>query len=131
MKYVDGIVEEYNVILTKDKQNIIEGKHVGKAETENCVAFAEEAKLKGDKEEAFKWYRKVADAGDADAMLQIGSYYGYGSCGLKEDSAEARKWYKLVENRGNRCVSAKIKELESHGGVFMKCINRIGKMLRG
>lgn len=53
-----------------------------------------------DEEKAFHWYKKGAEAGDAEAMLDTGDccYYGYG---MDENEAEAVKWYKKGAENGN------------------------------
>lgn len=52
-------------------------------------------------EEAFKWYKKASDAGNASAMTLIG----------KDDRKEALGWYKAAGEAGNRsakCVVATV-----------------------
>ena len=57
--------------------------------------------LKENEAEAFKWYRKAADAGNVDAMGKVGYFYYYGLGGVKEDKIEAFKWDKKAADGGN------------------------------
>eukprot|EP00729_Bicosta_minor_P006998 gene6998-biopygen5172 len=49
--------------------------------------------------EAAKWYRKPAEAGDADAQFNIGVMYGNGT-GVEQDCVEAAKWYQKSAEAG-------------------------------
>lgn len=46
-------------------------------------------------EEAFKWYRKSAEQGFADAQYNVGSSYDFGQ-GVERNPQEATKWYRLA-----------------------------------
>ena len=48
-----------------------------------------------------KWYRKAADAGDADAMILIAVRYKFGH-DIKKDEAEAVKWFRNASDTGHR-----------------------------
>ena len=50
--------------------------------------------------EAFKWYRKSAEQGNANAQYTLGFYYYLGS-GVSRDHAEAVKWYRKSAEHGN------------------------------
>ena len=54
---------------------------------------ASEAYKEKDFKEAFKWYKKSAELGDATGMNLLGSMYYLGQGTLKDDK-EAFKWYK-------------------------------------
>ena len=47
---------------------------------------------------AMKWFRRSADYGIAEAMVEIGNMYRCGS-GVREDSAEAERWYRKAAER--------------------------------
>ena len=46
-----------------------------------------------------KWYRKAADAGNADAMTSIGVLYHNGE-GVTRDYGEAMKWFRKDADAG-------------------------------
>ena len=53
----------------------------------------------GNKAEAFNWYRKATEQGDADAQFNLGWLYENG-WGVSKDYAEAVKWWqKAAEQR--------------------------------
>lgn len=49
--------------------------------------------------EAAKWYRSLADRGDAAAQYRLGNMHQYGR-GRLPDAAEAAKWYRLAADQG-------------------------------
>ena len=53
-----------------------------------------------DDEKAFQWYKKGAEAGDAEAMYRTGACY-YSGYGVAEDEDEAVKWCKKGAENGN------------------------------
>jgi TPR repeat protein len=55
---------------------------------------------KGDHAEAFKWFEKAAENGNAVAMNNVGSLYAKGQ-GVPQDYAKARDWYKKAAEKGN------------------------------
>ena len=48
--------------------------------------------------EAVKWYRRVADRGNADAQNTLGIMYNEGR-GVSQDHAEAAKWFRRAADR--------------------------------
>jgi TPR repeat protein len=50
--------------------------------------------------EAVRWYRKAADAGNAQAMHNLGYMYHRGQ-GVTQDYAEAAYWYRKAADAGN------------------------------
>ena len=60
-----------------------------------------------------RWYQKVADAGDADAMRRIGVLYE-GGHGVEQDYVEAMRWYQKAAKRGDADAMTNIGFL--HGG---------------
>ena len=48
--------------------------------------------------EAFKWYKLVADQGDADAQYKIGLCYENG-IGVNQDFEKALEYYNLSSNK--------------------------------
>ncbi len=51
-----------------------------------------------DATEAFKWYRKAADAGLAEAQYNLGVLY-YNGTGVARSAAEAARWFELAANQ--------------------------------
>jgi len=49
---------------------------------------------------AMKWFRRSADYGIAEAMVEIGNMYRCGS-GVRKDSAEAERWYRKAAETHN------------------------------
>lgn len=60
---------------------------------------ARAARLAGDYDEAMKWLKKIADAGNCEAMNAIGDIY-YEGDGVAQDYAEAIMWYQKAANAG-------------------------------
>jgi TPR repeat protein len=50
-----------------------------------------------DSAQAVSWYRKAADAGDADGMYQLGIMYQ----NVTPDYAQAMSWYRKAADAGN------------------------------
>ncbi len=50
-------------------------------------------------EEAFKWFYKLAEMGDAEAQTIIGVYYYY-ALGVEEDNYEAFRWFSKADAQG-------------------------------
>jgi len=54
----------------------------------------------GEFAEAVKWYRKAAEAGEGDAMNNLGAMYANGK-GVREDDVEAIRWFREAAKAGN------------------------------
>ncbi|HEX4136171.1 MAG TPA: tetratricopeptide repeat protein [Bryobacteraceae bacterium] len=54
-----------------------------------------------DFKEAVKWCRSVAEQGQAQAQIQLGTIYEAGGDGVQADNTEAAKWYRLAAEQGN------------------------------
>lgn len=48
--------------------------------------------MEQDYAQAREWYQKAAEAGNANAKFNLGSFYYYGH-GVKQDYAKAREWF--------------------------------------
>lgn len=71
-----------------------------KAQLELAHMYAKgEGGVEQDFAEAAKWYRLVAEKGNAEAQNALGELYGNGD-GVPEDPAEALKWIRLAANQG-------------------------------
>lgn len=55
----------------------------------------------GASEQAVAWYRKAADAGNADAMYKLYEAFNYGNLGLDADETLAEKWLKKAVDKGH------------------------------
>lgn len=61
----------------------------------------------GDYTEAAKLYTPMAEQGDAEAELVLGSMYDVG-LGVRQDYREAMKWYRLAAEQGNAGAQFKL-----------------------
>jgi len=60
--------------------------------------------------QAREWYQKAADAGNADAMNNLGWLYANGH-GVAQDYAQAREWYQKAADAGNRDAKQALERL--------------------
>ena len=66
---------------------------------DDAFSKAREAYLQADYVEAVKWFRLLADQGEALAQAQLGYMYDMGE-GVPENDAEAVKWFRLAAEQG-------------------------------
>ena len=66
---------------------------------------------KGEMENAFLWYRKAAEAGDANAMCNLGTMYLTGR-GTSVNQENAVKWLKRAEEHGHPAAQKLLNRLE-------------------
>jgi len=59
-----------------------------------------------DFDEALKWYKKAALAGNTGAQISVGTFYRLGLVGKKPSYDEALKWYQMAYANGSRDKSA-------------------------
>ena len=52
-------------------------------------------------ENAFVWYKKAAEQGNAEAQCVLGGCFYYQTLGVEKDDKEARKWYEAAATQGN------------------------------
>jgi len=64
------------------------------------VMYAKGEVVAENKSEAFRWYRKAAEKGNATAMSNLGAMYRKGE-GVAEDRAESVRWYRKAAENGN------------------------------
>jgi len=64
------------------------------------VCYAVGSGIAVDKAEAVKWYKRAADAGDANAQNNLGVCYAKGA-GVAVNKAEAVKWWKRAAAAGH------------------------------
>ncbi|WP_368500133.1 tetratricopeptide repeat protein, partial [Phascolarctobacterium succinatutens] len=60
--------------------------------------------------EAVKWYRKGAEAGNANAMANLGWMYDWGK-GVDQNAEETKKWYKKAADCGNAWAKEQLSSL--------------------
>ncbi len=60
---------------------------------------------------AIEWYKKAADAGNSDAMSNIGYMYELGK-GVKQDYNKALEWYTKAFNEGDENAKTYIEEIK-------------------
>ena len=96
------------VLLNKEKTYSTKDKHINKEDADKYYALGEEAEKNNDEVEALKWFRKAADAGNANAMFNVGAYYSNGLGGLEKDEVEALKWVRKAAEAGNASAMCNI-----------------------
>ena len=69
------------------------------------------AGVKRDLKKAIFWYKKAAVAGNANAMVFIGTFYRYGH-GVPQDIKKAKYWYGRAAARGNSLGKKYLEELQ-------------------
>ena len=81
--------------------------------------YAEQLKEAGDKEGAFKWYKKAAENGELAAFYYVGNAYEEGE-GVDKDEVEAAKWYEKRLSLGMQvgCANALGSMYYKGTGVF-------------
>ena len=97
---------EHSGALTRLAKYYREGIGVEKDEAEaERLEKRSVAKHRRNQEEAVKWYKKVAEQGDASAMYQLGLCYANGN-GVEKDETEAIKWLEKAVELGYTDASA-------------------------
>jgi TPR repeat protein len=69
---------------------------------------------RGQLTEAFNWYRKAADQGDANAQYFVGADYKFGR-GVPKDDAQAVVWYRKAAQQGEENAEIWLGESYIHG----------------
>ena len=69
--------------------------------------------IKNEKE-AFKWYKKAAEQGDAWAQNNLGVCYENGQ-GVTKDKKEAAKWYRKAAEQGEASAQFYLAEMYEQG----------------
>jgi hypothetical protein len=67
----------------------------------------------------FRWYRKSAEQGNADAQLNLGGMYHNGN-GVLKDSAEAVKWFRKSAEQGNAVAQCNLGLMYANGDGVLK-----------
>ncbi len=62
---------------------------------------ATEAFRSGDYATAVRYFRKMADDGDAEAQFMLTTMYAKGMSGVEQDVTEARKWLHVAAENGS------------------------------
>ena len=60
--------------------------------------------------EAFKWFRKSAEQGNAIGQYNLGRMYNNGE-GVKQDKKEAIKWFRKSAEQGNEKAKEALKKI--------------------
>jgi TPR repeat protein len=68
--------------------------------------------LSKDEVQALSWYRKAADAGDAEGMNRLGLMYEHGRGGLTADKKLAVGWYRKAAAAGDPHAAAALERLQ-------------------
>lgn len=88
------------------KNNVSGGDAEAKFISEECCVKSEE--VYKNFAEAAKWYRKVAEQGDANAQRNLGLYYIQEKC----DNVRGYAWILLIVKNGLEDLTSKLAELE-------------------
>ena len=67
----------------------------------NSFEDGAQAFVAGDYKKGIKIFKLLAEQGDVDAQITLGSIYKYGR-GVRQDYAKAVKWYRKAAEQGNR-----------------------------
>ena len=67
-----------------------------------------------DSKKAFKWFRKAADQGDAEAQYNIGNIYSTG-LGVEQDLKETFKWYQKAADQGHATAQFNVGVMYDNG----------------
>lgn len=64
--------------------------------------------LQKNEDEAFKWYLKAAEQGDAEAQFRVGCAYDLGE-GVAENKTKALNWYTKAAEQGQPDARFKVR----------------------
>ena len=70
--------------------------------------------MEQDHREAYRWYRRAADQGDADAQSALGLMYKMG-LGVERSDAEACRLFRLAANQGNALAQLNLGAMYGEG----------------
>jgi TPR repeat protein len=84
--------------------------------------YAASPSIATDGRTAEAWFRKAADRGDLEGMLDLGllNGTGLGVQGNGQDLAEAARWYQAAADKGLPQAKFMLAGLYAHGGVLQK-----------
>ena len=103
-------ISEFNDCLNAVKTMAIEGNVFAKMEMYYTYVFS--IHVERDEKEAIKWCREAAEAGNPDAMMQLGFSYDFG---VERDYEEARRWYQKAAELNNTRAMFLLGWLYSYG----------------
>ena len=109
------------------KNNVSGGDAEAKFISEECCVKSEE--VYKNFAEAAKWYRKVAEQGDANAQRNLGLYY----IEEKRDNVRGYAWILLSVKNGLEDLTSKLAELEKQmdKGEIERAKNLAGEYSKG
>jgi len=79
----------------------------GLGSTGAAIHLAEKCWEEGDRDGSFKWYKKAAKQGNAEAQNCLGVCYEDGN-GVTKDLSEAAKWYRKAADQGNAAAQCNL-----------------------
>ena len=79
----------------------------GLGSTGAAIHLAEKCWEEGDRDGSFKWYKKAAKQGNAEAQNCLGVCYEDGN-GVTKDLSEAAKWYRKAAEQGNAAAQCNL-----------------------
>src|SRR5260370_12745515 len=99
-----------------------------------CTSGLMEKKQEGgapkDDAQAVSWYRRAAEAGNANAMVNLGFMYETNRGGLPKDEAQAVSWYRKATQLGNTDAQQALERLrvrETKEGQLTGIVHMIEK----
>lgn len=93
-----------------------------------CYAFGV-ADAKQDWAEAFKWFKRAAEQGNASAQYNVGELYRAGHYAVKQDYVESAKWYTKAADQGFAEAQCKLGLCYMDGVGVKKDVNYGGILL--
>ena len=76
---------------------------IGCSKSEKAISYYEKALAFediGNSNDAFKWYKKAAEAGNIDTMYKLGLFF-YRGIGTQDNDEESFNWYKKAAEAGH------------------------------
>ncbi|HKJ52536.1 MAG TPA: tetratricopeptide repeat protein [Gammaproteobacteria bacterium] len=74
--------------------------------------FSKEARVPGDFEQAFKWYKRAAKKGSRRAQHRLAAMYARGQ-GITQDYAKAYAWCMIANLQNSKRAKRKLKYIEA------------------
>ena len=99
-RYGCMVFEGEGVLKDEDKAAEIFTKAANLGDGNSMVLLGELAEKRDDMELSFQWYKKAADAGNAEGLVKTGKYYQDGK-GVKQDKKEAAHYFFMAAELGD------------------------------
>jgi TPR repeat protein len=96
----DGVIKKIELkLVRRDYFLYLEKANAGDVKAMRLMGsfysdFSTPVGLTEDKEKAFEWYLKAAEAGDSESMFEIANGYGGGDRGVQANVEKSKQWYR-------------------------------------